>query len=143
MFSISFDRGSAHGEEFSLGTFVLGSKTEGFHASFDYWQPDDYEKQWREAIGLIVNGADRAALITEMPTPSEANFIRWWPMWRFGDCVKLNEQILFMKQLEPPFDFENPYVHVDNYQEYDDDGEHISVWDIPLQDFIDFLQKTS
>lgn len=141
MFSILFDLPFRPKQKFALGTLVLGTTTERFHASFDYWQPHDYEKQWHEAVELIVNGADRAALITEMPTPSEANFIRWWPMWHFQDTVKLHEQILFMEQLNTPFTTENPYAHVDDYHEFED-GERLSEWTVPLQDFVEFLQRT-
>ena len=141
MFSISFRRPLDPKQKFSLGTIVLGTATDGFHASFDYWQPSDYEKQWREAVKLIVNGAEKAALITEMPPPSKANFVRWWPMWRFQDAVRIHEQILFMDQLNTPFTLEDPYAHVDNYHEFNEEGERLSEWTVPLQDFVEFLQN--
>jgi len=143
MFSISFNSGLYSAKRSSSGTLVLGSETETFLASFDHWQPEDYERQWQEAISLVVNEGSKSALITEMPAPSVANFIRWWPMWRFGESVKLNEQLLFMADLETPIDAENPYTHVGEYRELNEEGERISEWVVPLQDLVDFLRSSS
>ena len=122
MFSISFNSGLNTAKMSSSGTLILGSETEAFLTSFDHWQPEDYKRQWREAVSLIVNAGSKSALITEMPAPSGANFIRWWPMWRFGESVKLNEQLLFMVDLKTPFDIENPYTHVGEYRELNEAG---------------------
>jgi len=64
-------------------------------------------------------------------------------MWRFGESVKLNEQLLFMADLETPIDTENPYTHVGEYRELNEEGERISEWVVPLQDLVDFLRSSS
>jgi hypothetical protein len=74
-FSISFcdtplvyeyDDPSTAGAE---GLLILGDWKESFLASLYEWTKQDYEHQWRTAITAVIQGADKAALITEYVGP--------------------------------------------------------------------------
>ncbi len=62
-------------------------------------------------------------------------------MWRFGETVKFQEQLLILPNLSGPFDPANPYVHVGDY--YNEPGEdrplRFSEWEVSVSDMAAFL----
>jgi len=138
MFSISFLSEIKAGAKSSKGSIIIGSSTEYFLSSFDYWTPNNYRKQWLKAVALIQTEESRSALITDVPFLSPPSFINWWPMWRFGQLVKIQEQLLILEDLTAPFDINNPYIHLGEYESINEEGQPISEWTVSVSDLIQF-----
>lgn len=130
MFDIDFTDETIDIEDGILhrGVITLGGKMEDFSSSLSYWSKDDYRQQWLEAATCLLEPDARSAFITNIHDPQSAKFIRWWPAWRSGDFVVLQEQFLpldinffedadidvdeELKARISKFSIENPYLAV-------------------------------
>ena len=128
-------------EEFLRGVISLGPVDEEFLAPLTYWKTLDYERQWRQGLLRILSGSESSCLITAMYDPSCANFITWWPLYRLGDLMVVQNQILFLDRLTDGFDECNPYRHVGTRQSVSDEGSAISEWTVPLMDVQRFCDR--
>ena len=158
MFSIQFDPTSELPDDltsevpeayrkFVKGYIDFGVETktqrreEWFISPLHLWSVQDYEKHWREALEQMVRGQDRSALIVSLGSLMPDDYVNWWPMWRFGKTIKLQEHLLFLSELSQPFDHTNPYVHVREYDnEADEDGRRASEWEVSVSDMAAFLE---
>jgi hypothetical protein len=125
-----------------FGIIQLDMERERFLAPLSYWSVADYERQWRAAVRRIVDGQPRAALITSLADPSLADFVEWWPLYRVGQTVSVQNQLLFLDSLREPFDPADPYPHVSELRTRSEDGQAISEWRITLADLEQFLSRT-
>ncbi len=125
----------------NLGLIQIGAFEERFTASFAYWGPPDYERHWEEAIDRIVAGSSTSCLITSMASPSTASFIFWWPLYRLGNQVFIQNHILFFERLIVPFNENDPYASVRPRRTIDEDGHAISEWVTSIDDLRMFLQQ--
>ena len=68
---------------------------ERFVARVVFWSAEQYEKQWESALRKIVIGSTPAALITDYVEPnlSSADSLWWWPLYREGDSVYIQNQL--------------------------------------------------
>ena len=140
MFNIAFVPDMKNDLGYEFGYIMLGSSKEGFRSGLSYWSIAQYEKHWHEAVTRLVMGAESSALITDLPLSSSANdVINWWPMWREDEIVYIHEQLLFQPAMKGGFDPSDPYRHVDPREVETDEGQRISEWTVPLQDFVDYL----
>lgn len=92
------------GEKASLGQIKIGNFQERILIPTEYWSPADYRQQWIEAVDQISKTGDATALITEMYDPSDANFIKCWPIYKEGNTIHIQNRILFLDQLPDQFD---------------------------------------
>lgn len=122
-----------------LGLITIGSYVERFVASIAHWDVTHYRRHWRQAITRIVQGSVTSALITSMYDPAVANFIYWWPMYRLGDTVQFQNHILFLNELETPFEPNDPFRFVPERVVINSDGEKISEWSASIADLESFL----
>lgn len=122
-----------------VGKIVLGDFSEDFHASLSYWKRSDYERQWADALKCLINGCDKAALITSMYDPAEANFIFWWPMYSEGGKVFVQNSILFMEDMTEPFNEKQICDYVPDRVCVNEEGYRISEWVLELNDLQVFL----
>ncbi|WP_193368588.1 hypothetical protein [Pelagibius marinus] len=137
--TLSEDQFESDGEKIALGSIKLGNFQEDFHASLSHWDQERYRSQWKEALERLVKGEDKSALVTSMYDPDKANFITWWPLYRDGDCVLVQNQLLFLAELAKPFSEAQPYKSVPRRETTTEDGEAISEWTIDLSDIEEFL----
>lgn len=114
---------------------VIGGHREIVEVPLQYWRREQYREQWRRAIDRIVSGESTACLITGMHDPQKANFIAWWPMWREGSTVYIQNQILFMDDVQGGFDEKDPYRHIPKRKTVTDEGERISEWSVRVSEF--------
>lgn len=121
-------------ESTKLGLLTIGSYVERFVASTTYWDVSRYRRHWQQAITRIVQGALKSTLITSMYDPAVANFIYWWPMYRLGDTVQFQNHILFLSELETPFDPNDPFRFVPERMIINSDGERASEWSASIAD---------
>lgn len=140
-FSISFLSDPGPGldasEETRPGLIELGSFQERFVSSLSYWNVDDYQRHWTQAVMRIVGSSRTSCLITSMYDPAMANFIFWYPMYRVDNTVYVQNQILFLDSLSSPFDEHDPFSSVSerNVSEY---GQLISEWAIEVGEMESF-----
>jgi hypothetical protein len=128
------------------GEIVIGDLHETFVASLASWTRDDYDRHWRKALERLIAGADRSALITdyvEPPThPSDGSYLVWWPLYRDGDTVYVQNHILFFGQLSQPFSSERPWDSVRDRETVNEDGQKISEWATTIEEIKYFLVGT-
>lgn len=143
MFAIRFlsgltDDGAAAGE------LVVGTETEGFHAGLSFWAKADYEHQWQRSLAPLVRAeATTACLVTSIPPLENANFVFWWVLYREGAEVIFQQQILFLEELEEPFDPERPERSIRPRTTASDDGGEVSEWRVSVEAIREFLSSSS
>jgi hypothetical protein len=91
---------------------------------------------------LIVDRGHPSALVTSMHDPSSAKFIRWWPMYRFGETVVFHEHLLFLDLLDEPFSPDDPFTSVPDHSKASDEGT-VSEWQLPVDALAARLRQTS
>lgn len=114
---------------------VIGDFAEQLLSPLTFWSVDDYFSHWRvQLFNFLRNNLDKSFLITEMQNPETANFIRWWVLYREGDSVCFQEQLLFLDELEGRFSIESAFRYVGDHQILNEDGDEISEWKISVQE---------
>lgn len=140
-FSISFlKNNSLTPNELKLGKIVLGDYMEHFESSLSYWNMEDYKNQWKNALNKIARESNKSCLITSIYDPSSSNFLYWWPIYREGSSIFFQNQILFLKKLQPKFDPSNPYKSVPARNTINEDGHVISEWELSIEEILEYLK---
>jgi hypothetical protein len=114
------------------GLIVLGTKREGFLASLFEWRVEDYERQWKQAISVLLNEKSKAALITTYGSPRFATHLEWWPMYLVDDTVFFQDHLLFYDQLPGQFSVDRALSFLRDRNTVDEEGRRISEWEVPL-----------
>lgn len=78
------------------GYIIIGDFKEKFYSSIEYWEPEDYEKQWHEAIERLTHYS-KSCLITEINDPLKGHFIEWWVIYKIKNKLYIKNQWLFNK----------------------------------------------
>ncbi len=124
------------------GRIQIGSFTEDFIAYLCDWTPDQYRRQWLESAERLVNGESKSAFVTMFVSPKNGGHFGWWPCYRVGEIVYLQNQLRFYEQITPPFAVELLYEYVsDRKTVSDDEGTPISEWEVPLGWLRDFVNR--
>ena len=139
MFSLAIAEPRPH--NLAWGRITIGSFAETFEADLCYWSPERYRRQWAEAAARLVAGDGRAAFITSMYPPTLATFIWWWPAWREGDRVIVQNHLLVFDQLDVPFDESDPYKSLGTLSRTNEDGDRISTWETSLAEVEAFGER--
>ena len=120
------------------GELILGDEREGFLAPLVLWQRADYERQWAEAAARLLGGAATSAFVT-------VAWHSWWPMWRMGDHVRVQEHLLldeFLAPLGPTPDVQHtPYELIEPHPTDLSDGHRVSTWIVSLADIATFAAR--
>ena len=124
------------------GRIQIGSFTEDFIAYLSDWTPEQYRRQWLEAAGRLVSGESKSAFVTMFVSPKNGGHFEWWPCYRVGEIVYLQNQLRFYEQIASPFLIESLYEYVSDRKTIsDDDGTPISEWEVPLRWILDFVNR--
>ena len=123
------------------GRICVGEYFETFTASLVFWSHEQYKKQWRTALRKIVDGESRSALITSFAEPKEGEFLFWWPLYREGEIVYVQNQILLFENLSVPFVIERPWDSVQERQIMNAEGRKVSEWAITVQDIKEWFER--
>jgi len=125
------------------GKIVIDDFQETFAASLVSWTRDDYDLHWRKALEYLIAGGDRSALITDYVEPSAhpggEDYLIWWPLYRDGDRVFVQNHVLFLKQLGTPFSAERPWTSVRDRETISGDRQRISEWTTTVEEIKRFL----
>jgi hypothetical protein len=125
------------------GILILGGAKEYFGSSLYHWTKKDYESQWRHAIKKLLDGKDRAALITEYVGSEAATHLEWWPMYVVGKAVFIQNQLLFYDQLAEPFSVQNAFSFLRERRTTNQEGKKISEWAIGMPELEEFARALS
>jgi hypothetical protein len=111
------------------GGIVIGDFTETFVVPLGFWGEADYRASWRRAFEVL-EGDPRAVscLMTSMTDPVASNFLICWPLYREGEDVCVQNALVFLDEIEGPFDPGAPWGSLEPRRGMDDDGNRISEW---------------
>ncbi|MBV9025015.1 MAG: hypothetical protein JO362_14775 [Streptomycetaceae bacterium] len=140
-FNIKFTGETAEDDDLvAVGEITLGEDWERFHAPIDYWSTRDYEQSWRIALNRLVDGEEVSCLITSMFEAKYSNFLTIWPLYRIGNQVHVQNELLFPEDLDKPFNASEPWLSVGPRETVSDDGRPISEWVVSLDEVRRFLE---
>ena len=121
------------------GKITAGDLAEIFIASLVIWDAEKYESQWRTAVERVVAGESKSALVVSYADPSIAEFLIWWLLYREGDSVYLQNQMLFFDRLKEPWYPGDLQRYVPDRRTVNESGIALSEWVVALQDFREWL----
>ncbi|HEY5057180.1 MAG TPA: hypothetical protein VII58_13530 [Acidobacteriaceae bacterium] len=123
------------------GELAIGDYRESFLSSLYEWTKEDYERQWRDAVTSLLEGASKAALITEYIGPDASSHLQWWPLYRCGDVVYAQNHFLFYDQQARSFVVAQAFDFVPDRRTASEDGDPISEWSVPLSSLQEFADN--
>ena len=123
------------------GKILIEDYTETFFASLVCWTPAQYEQHWREACQRLIDGRQDSALICSYVESSLSEFLVWWPLYRDGQVVHVQNELLIYSQLSKPFSIEDPWSSIRERRIATDDGSAISEWDTTIQSIHELLER--
>jgi hypothetical protein len=109
------------------GVIKIDGFEEAFESELSYWSQAQYEAHWHQAKETISTG-NSACFITSITNPEHSNFIRTWACYPINGKLVFQECVLFLDELEPPFNANKPHLNVLPYESLTEDGEQISEW---------------
>jgi hypothetical protein len=113
---------------------TLGAYEERFLAPVDHFPRAAYERQWLEAAERLLGASDRTGFFTSF-------YQFWWAMWREGETVYVQQELIIPERYPGPTDGRAPYEIIEDRYTVSEDGYHISEWQIHLDDIRDFVAR--
>ena len=108
---------------------------EEFDADLGIWDRSLYEHHWLAAARRIVeDGRSSTAFFT-------TTFQSFWPMWRRGDHLHVQERLLIRATLIVPFDPADLYSQIGLYRRYSEPGVPLSEWRMKVGDLNAFIRR--
>jgi contact-dependent growth inhibition (CDI) system CdiI-like immunity protein len=93
------------------GELIVGSGRLCFLVDLTYWPIAAYQRQWRDGVSRLVQGAPSTALMTAFRGPGESAHAMW-ALWREEGHVYVQEHSVLPADLDVPFDPNEPYPYV-------------------------------
>ena len=117
------------------GELTIGDGRRCFLVDLRFWNIGDYERQWREGVARLVQGASSTALMTAYRGPGHEPHVMW-ALWRDQSYVYVQEHLVMPDELESEFDPTDPYPHVGERIPASEHGLSIPEWRLNLTDVI-------
>jgi hypothetical protein len=114
--------------DLALGEITLDDFVEKFETPLIFWNADRYERQWRDGIARLLNGALRSCLITSMLDSRSEVFGAWWKLYRERDHVVVQNQLLLSELFGGDFDPNDPYRSIPERLQSSAEGTPVSEW---------------
>jgi hypothetical protein len=114
----------------ALGEITLDDFVETFETALTFWGAERYESQWREGIDRLLQGASRSCLITSLVDSGCEVFGVWWKLYREGNHVVVQNQLLLSSVFGKNFNPDDPYSSIPDRMFLNCDGEQISEWSV-------------
>lgn len=128
--------------EAARGAIILGDFREEFLASLHEWTKEDYCRQWKRSIKSLLEGNEKAVLITEYGTPARhASHLVWWVLYRKEENVLVQNQLFFFDDLKGEFNVDRAAEFVNEYQSHSDEGARVSEWPVSMDEVQDFARQ--
>ena len=99
------------GQPRAAGELMVGDARLCFLLDLSHWTVADYERQWREALARLAQGAPSSALMTAYRGPGAVAHAMW-ALWRNGEHVYVQEHLVLGAELDSPFDPSSPHAHI-------------------------------
>jgi hypothetical protein len=130
MFLIELSSGLAVPDSnIALGRIVVGSFSETFEASLDFWGVSDYLASWHRSLEVLERRKNAVScLVSSITDPDVSNFIFCWPLYRQGEDVFVQNSVIFLDSLAEPFDQARPWRSIRPRVVVNEDGDKISEW---------------
>jgi hypothetical protein len=125
----------------SVGQIILGDFQERFRSLITFWKPQDYVRHWQAALRRITTTEDRSCLITSVAAPGDADYLMWWPMYRVGRVVYVQNAVLIFESLAEPLNLADPFASIPERSVVTEDGDPVSEWSVPVSSVQDFLAE--
>lgn len=126
--------------EAALGRVIAGGLDETFEAPIYEWGEAAYRASWRSELKRVLDGADSAVLLTLVVNPDNANWLRGYVLYRFDSCIRVQERLFFVDELDHEFDLAKPSLSAGAYRSMNEDGVRISEWITSIADVRDFYE---
>ena len=123
------------------GCIQIDNHRETFTSSLVFWEPEDYERQWIVALDRIAIGAAESILVTSYVEPISGGFLTTWPLYREGETIHIQNQMLFFDHLKTPFSPEYPWQLIAQRKTINSEGIPISEWNTTRQDILECLAR--
>jgi hypothetical protein len=124
------------------GRIRINGHVERFPMDVGFWSPDDYRRSWWESCARLdaAPGDIASCLVASTGDPAKASFIWTWPLHRIGNTVFVQNNLVFLDELETPLDLTRPWLATGPRQTHTEDGQPISEWSVPLSAVRKFLK---
>lgn len=118
------------------GELVLGGAGRHcFLVDLQFWDIRDYERQWRDGVKRLVQGAPSTALLTAYRGPGSQPHVLW-ALWHEESYIYVQEHPVIPSELEVPFDPGQPYAHVGERVPASEHGLGIPEWRMDFTELI-------
>ena len=127
------------GKMYQPGRITIGDFTERFWMPYDYWNIDQYKKQWKEGIARLKNH-DTSCLVTAIKLYDDKIGSSLWVLYKEGDTIFIQNHARsneLNKELEsgfPPYEALAPRT-IPQHGRPDE-------WSISVQNFFASQQRT-
>jgi hypothetical protein len=125
---IRFTNRTDYEPDLALGEITLDDFVETFETSLTFWSADRYERQWQDGIDRLLKGALRSCLITSMLDSRSEVFGVWWKLYREGDHIVVQNQLLPAEVFGGDFDPDEPYRSIPARLPPNAEGAPVSEW---------------
>jgi len=143
MFNIEISLAAISDAPLARGRIQLDDFSESFECSLEFWKSFDYQRQWREAVARLLEGASKSCLITSITDPKTANFFIWWPIYNMGETVAVQNHVCMLDSLSEVFDLDALDKHVPDREIINEDGHCISEWLVDMTSLRYWLKSQS
>lgn len=132
---------SVYGMPCCVGEININSFKETFDMPLEWWTINDYKQQWHTGLARIKTHPF-SCLVTEIQDPTKTPRVSFWPLYKEGDKIFIQNHLLFGKQFvkqlqKMPFTLETCYQFVGPREILADDNvTKISEWVVDLKDLV-------
>lgn len=114
------------------GQIEIADFIEYFDSPLDWWSVKDYELQWKEGLERLLD-YDTSCLVVAINNPHCRKFIEWWPMYKIGNKIHIQNHIIIDSIYEQrignkSFAIQTCYSFIPQYRSHTEDGNKISEW---------------
>lgn len=124
------------------GTLRLGEQTEEFLANLSLWSKFDYQSHWTRELKSLFEGNRKAALVVSYDDPKAASNMEIWRVYRDGECLHLQNQLLPYSNLPHTFEVSEISQYIPDRVVITADGNRFSEWDVAIRDVEVFLRRS-
>lgn len=120
-----------------LAYIMINDFREDFEVDTSYWAERDYRERWRTRLSDACKGVP-VGLIQSISAPiEEMNFIMMWKFYPFAEKVLIQEQLLDLRNNKKSLN--NVELDIDQYEQFTDDGDEVSTWEIDREEILKYL----
>ena len=123
-----------HGHRQAGGLLAVGEARLPFLLDCAHWSASDYERQWKEGIHRIAEGARSSLLLTAYRGDGRGPHMLW-AMWRDDDHVYVQARSVRPSTRAQPFDPWNAYAYVPTRMPVGEYAPPATQWRIELESF--------